>query len=105
VEWQLQISREFERWVRLWERRHSGFRATILQRVDQAVANPDTVLHQVVGATADLWACYTDVPTTKGGTLFVTLYFRRRDTERILRVESGRVATRQDEAPPENESA
>jgi hypothetical protein len=103
VEWQLQISREFARWLHLWERRNTAFRATILQRLDQAAANPDGVLHRVVGATADLWACYMDVPTTEGGTLFVTLYFRRRDTERILRVESGRAATRQDEAPSGDE--
>jgi hypothetical protein len=103
VEWQLQISREFERWVRLWEQRCPGFRAAILQRLDQAAANPDTVLHQVVGAAADLWACYTDVATSTGATLYVTLYFRRRDTERTLRVESGRAATQQDEAPPDDE--
>jgi hypothetical protein len=88
----------------MWEHRHPGFRAAILQRVDQAAANPDGVLHQVVGATADLWACYTGVSTTKGGTLFVTLYFRRREAERTLLVESGRAATQQDEAPPEDES-
>jgi hypothetical protein len=102
VEWQIQISREFDRWLRLWEARHPGFRCAIVQRLDQAAADPDNVLHRVVGATADLWACYADAPARTGGTLFVTLYFRRRDAERMLRVESGRAASRQNEAPPED---
>jgi hypothetical protein len=43
VEWQLQISREFERWVRLWERRHSGFRDKSDADVVRAVANVEEV--------------------------------------------------------------
>jgi hypothetical protein len=102
VDWQLLISPDFHLWLQRWAHRYPTLPAELAERFQtELAADPDTHLHAIAPlATPQVY--YVNL-VIGGQPLFISVYVVRLDDTRELRVERGRLGTREDNPPAAEE--